>query len=264
MYKKVKYLLKKAGVWENIRSARKPRLMMRNLAYRVTKSKSEPPMPPQRLMRLVVDPPEIAWYLQSGIFAFEDIQHTLVKNGVNTCKLVNVLDFGCGTGRIAWRWENFHNSNLHGSDYNKELIKFCHKNFAEKNQYLVNSLDPPLDFEDGKFEFIYANSVFTHLTEKLQLRWMQEMRNKLKEGGYLYITVHGGSSRHLMDEDKEKKFDNGSIVVERPDRVGTNVCAAFHPPSYVRGAFSDGFDVVDHIPNGTRHAVQDIYLFRKC
>jgi hypothetical protein len=93
---------------------------------------------------------------------------------------------------------------------------------------------------------------------------MKELRNKLKIGGYLYITVHGGSSRHLMDEDQEKRFDNGSIVVERPDRVGTNVCAAFHPPLYVRGAFSDGFDVIDHIPNGTRHAVQDIYLFRKC
>jgi SAM-dependent methyltransferase len=262
MKKKLKPIFEKMGVWKNIRSFRYPRLMVRNSVYRTTKSKSEPPIPPQHLMKLVIDPPEAAWYLRSGKFAFKDIQRTLNKNGISPNQFEKVLDFGCGTGRIMWRWANNYRSQIYGSDYNKSLVNYCKKKF-KKEIICKNGLGPPLKFKKEEFSFIYANSVFTHLNKNLQKEWIKEMKRVLKENGLLYITLHGNNSVHLMDEKEKEEYSKGNIVVKRPDRVGTNVCAAFHPQSYVEGEFSIGFELVNHIPNGTRHAVQDIYLFRK-
>lgn len=268
MYDKIKETLKsklkKIGVWKNIRSLKQPRLVVRNLAYRVTKSSSEPPIPPQHLMDLVVDPPEAAWYLQSGVFAFRDIQKTLSKNEINPSHFEEVLDFGCGTGRIAWRWKNEYGSHVYGTDYNKDLVSFCRDNSEKVERFSKNKIKPPLKYEEEKFSFVYANSVFTHLDAKLQKKWMGEVKRVLKKKSYVYITLHGDSSKYMMNDRQKRKYNNGNIVVKRPDRAGTNVCAAFHPPSYVKGSFSEGFDMLDHVPNGTRHAVQDIYLFRKC
>jgi SAM-dependent methyltransferase len=268
MYNKIKGPIKnkfkEIGIWENVRSLKQPRLVVRNLAYRVTKSNSEPPIPPQHLMDLVIDPPEAAWYLQSGVFAFRDIQRTLNKNGINPGHFGEVLDFGCGTGRIAWRWKNEYNSYVYGTDYNKKLVNFCKKKSDKSERFSKNEIGPPLEYEKEKFSFIYANSVFTHLSKNLQKEWIKEAKRVLENKGYMYITVHGNSSKHMMNYSQKKKYDSGNVVVKRSDRVGTNVCAAFHPPSYVKGSFSEGFDVIDYIPNGTRHSVQDIYLFRKC
>jgi SAM-dependent methyltransferase len=268
MYNKIKDHLKKSlekiGVWENIRGLKQPRLAVRNLAYRVTKSGSEPPIPPQHLMKLVVDPPEAAWYLRSGVFAFTGIQKTLRKNGINPSHFEKVLDFGCGTGRIVWRWKDEYDSFIHGTDYNENLVRFCKEKSDENEEFSKNELHPPLKYREEKFSFVYANSVFTHLTKKLQKKWMEEIKRVLKKKGYFYMTVHGDGGKYMMNEKQKEEYDGGNIVVKRPDRVGTNVCAAFHPLSYVEGAFSEGFNVIDHIPNGTRHSVQDIYLFRKC
>lgn len=264
MYESMKNLVKpvfeKANIWENIRSLRNPRLAVRNYAYKLTKSKDEPPIPPQHLMDLVIEPPEAAWYLRSGKMAFASIKRTLEKNNIDLGCIEETLEFGCGTGRIMWYWKEKYNKNVCGTDYNKDLVSFCRQKRLEVKK---NKLAPPLDYDGGQFDLVYANSVFTHLSEEIQKEWMEELRNKTKRAGYVYITLHGESRKNMMNEKERKKFDSGDIVVQKPNRSGTNICAAFHPKSYVMGEFSEGFDVVDHIERGARHANQDIYLLRK-
>ncbi|MCP6725914.1 class I SAM-dependent methyltransferase, partial [Klebsiella pneumoniae] len=81
----------------------------------------------------------------------------------------SVLDFGCGCGRVTRWWADFEGA-VAGSDVNAEAVAWCRENlgFASFEQ---NALAPPLDFDDASFDLVYALSVFTHLTEELQLAW---------------------------------------------------------------------------------------------
>jgi len=45
----------------------------------------------------------------------------LEKNGFNFNEFTNVLDFGCGCGRVIRNWYNYKPS-FYGADYNSELI----------------------------------------------------------------------------------------------------------------------------------------------
>jgi SAM-dependent methyltransferase len=264
MYEKAKELVKpifkRVNMWENLRALRKPRLATRNLSYRLTKSRDEPPIPPQHLMDLVIDPPEAAWYLRSGEMAFKAIKETLEKNDINIGNINNILEFGCGTGRIMWYWKEKYDKKIIGTDYNKELIEYCRKKGLRVN---VNNLEPPAFLGENKFHLVYANSVFTHLGSDLQNKWMGEIKDKLKRGGYLYVTLHGESRKSMLNKKEKNEFDSGKLIVKNESRSGTNICAAFHPESYVKGEFSRGFNIIDHIPRGARHANQDIYLLEK-
>ncbi len=44
--------------------------------------------------------------------------------------------------------------------------------------------------------------------------------------------------------------------------VGSNFCSAFHPQSYVRGAFTRSFDVLEFEAEGGGNPPQDAYLLQ--
>jgi len=58
--------------------------------------------------------------------------------------------------------------------------------FAE---FDINALSPPLVYGEGSFGLIYTFSVFTHLSEALQVSWLAELSRVLKPGGYLLLTT---------------------------------------------------------------------------
>jgi SAM-dependent methyltransferase len=57
--------------------------------------------------------------------------------------------------------------------------------------YLHQRNYPPLDFPDGKFDMIYAYSIFTHFEENLHLQWISELHRVLKKRGLIILTIHG-------------------------------------------------------------------------
>jgi SAM-dependent methyltransferase len=128
----------------------------------------------------------------------------------------------------------------------------------------VNSLAARLDYPDAVFDFIYAISVFTHLTEDLQAPWRDELYRVLKPGGYTLFTFQGSHHQHHLTEGERRDFAAGKLVVQQSRYPGMNTCQVFHPESYVRGLFSDGGDVVDFIPGGATDAGrQDVVIVRR-
>ncbi len=152
---------------------------------------------------------------------------------------------------------------IHGTDYNPRLIEWCRQNLPFA-QYGINTLYPPLAYADQKFDFIYAISVFTHMSEELQSLWMKESARILKPGGYLLITTHGASYRERLTKQELEVFDAGHLVVRYEEASGMNLCSAYHPESYVRHQLATGYSVCDFVPAGTEGVIyQDIYLMRK-
>ncbi|HEY2373054.1 MAG TPA: class I SAM-dependent methyltransferase [Gaiellaceae bacterium] len=216
-----------------------------------------PPLPPRRLMVRVAGTADAEWFLRSGREAYEAIMaHVPLDENES------VLDFGCGCGRVTRYWADF-NGSVAGSDVDEGAIDWCRENL-DFASFLLNGLAPGLDADDGTFDLVYALSVFTHLTDELQLAWRNELHRVLRPGGRLLISTHGRSYLSRLDTDEREQFERGELVVRWADVPGTNLCSAYHPERYLCDTFAQGFTFVELAPEGARgNPTQDLVLFRK-
>jgi SAM-dependent methyltransferase len=221
------------------------------------------PLPPAHLIFAVAGTTDVEWFLHGGKLAFDTIKQLLEKNRIPLDSLGSVLDFGAGCGRVVRHWRG-QQAQVFGTDYNAESVKWCAANLPAAN-FALNRLWPPLNYEDEKFDLVYALSVFTHLSEDLQFAWLAELRRIIRPGGLLLITLHG---RYYLDEAlneaQRAQFEAGQPVVVCSELSGSNTCNIYHPESYVRERMAEGFAVVDFVPKGARgNPRQDVYLLRK-
>jgi SAM-dependent methyltransferase len=216
-----------------------------------------PPLPPRRLMVRVAGTANADWFLRSGRASYDAILEHVQQD-----ELRSVLDFGCGCGRVTRYWHDFP-GRVAGSDVDAPAVEWCRRNLPFA-RFEVNGLAPPLAFEDGSFELVYALSVFTHLTAELQLAWRDELRRALQTGGLLLLTTHGRSYLPRLDAGERTRFERGELVVRWGDVPGTNLCSAHHPERYLRETFARGFEFLELEPEGARgNPTQDLVLLRK-
>ena len=232
-------------------------------ARRVPAADDGLPVPPPRLIVRVAGTPDPAWFLESGRLAAESIRDALARAGRPVEELDAMLDFGCGCGRVTRRWASLNGTAVHGSDQSADAVEWCRRNLPFAS-FATNRLEPPLDCGEASFDLVYALSVFTHLPEELQRRWADELERVLRPGGLLLLTVHGERYRERPTPAERAKFDAGRLVVRWEEGAGSNLCSAFHPPSYVQEGLAARFDVVEFVPEGaTGNPHQDLYLLRR-
>jgi SAM-dependent methyltransferase len=245
-------------------TASDPRVALANARYRRDGAPDGMPLPPADLRFLVARTTSISWFLEGGALAFESTLEALGRSGVAVEQLEAVLDFGCGCGRVLRNWSSLKGPRVSGCDFNPRLVEWTAANlpFAEVR---VNKLAPPLPYLTEEFDLVYALSVFTHLTEELQVPWIKELARILKPGGFVAFSTHGVSYSQRLNDVERKRFALGELVVKNNVKApGSNTCAAYHPPAYVRDHLTAGLELVDHIPDGARgNPHQDLYLFRK-
>lgn len=267
MKARLKSVFLRLGVWEPLHRVwvKRPdvRTMLYNCGYRLAGAQDGLPIPPTRLIRLVQINGEISVYLRGGLLARHSIEHALIHHGIKPSSFKRVLDFGCGCGRVLRYWRDLNETQLFGVDINPLLIQWCRSKLSSLAEFRTNQLLPPLDYPDEFFDFIYAISVFTHLSEHAQILWLQELKRVLVKGGLLLFTVHGIWRASDLSPEDQARFFNDELVVVCEDEEGSNVCGAYHPEGYVRTHLAKGFEVLDFIPGGAIDVGQDIYIFRK-
>ena len=220
------------------------------------------PFPNVRLVHLVTNTYGHQWFYETGVTGSQCIRNILEKNNLEINKFASILDFGCGCGRIMRHWKNLKGPSLYGSDYNPVLVEWCRKNLPF-GQYAVNGIDIGLVYENAKFDFIYAISVFTHLTEDLGFFWIRELDRVLKPEGIMYLTFMGTTRVPYLGKEIKEQYDAGKLVVTGAEHMGKNICAAYHPEQYVRNILAKGFRILDFIPGGAKDANQDVFLLQK-
>lgn len=223
------------------------------------------PLPPSRL-RLLVDgrSGDAARFLAVGERMAGSIAAAVAHAGPSLERMGAILDFGCGSGRVARHWAGLDGPEVHGCDYNRELVAWCGDNlpflYATRNE-----LEPPTPYVAGSFDLVYALSVFSHLSEPIQRAWTAEFRRILRPGGLLVVSVLGEAARDRLAGPARERFERGEMVVERPRMAGSNACTVYHPRRYVLSALLGEFDDVLPFDLGSPDLVllQDAYIARR-
>jgi SAM-dependent methyltransferase len=221
-------------------------------------------LPPSRL-RLLVDgrSGDADRFLRVGGQMAGSIAAAVAHAGPPIDAMEAILDFGCGSGRVARHWAGVEGPEVHGCDYNRELVEWCGANL----QFMYatrNELQPPTPYVAGSFDLVYALSVFSHLSEPIQRAWIAEFRRILRPGGLLVVSVLGEAARDRLVGAERELFDRGEMVVERPRMAGSNACTVYHPRRYVLSSLLGEFGDVLPFDLGSPDLVllQDAYIAR--
>ncbi|MGB2963926.1 MAG: class I SAM-dependent methyltransferase [Anaerolineales bacterium] len=179
--------------------------------------------------------------------------------------LTSIYEWGCGPGRVirflpAALGENVH---IFGSDYNFETIEWCRNNIPGIN-FFVNELNPPLLQPEKKFDFIFAISVFTHLSETNCLEWAGELYRVLKVNGILLITTAGNDVPNAeMLEVEKGEYEARGVLVKGQYEEGKKMFLTRHAPHYVKDILLEKYDILKHVPGDFPFVKQDYWVARK-
>ena len=180
---------------------------------------------------------------------------------------VNILDWGCGPGRIIRHIPDILNNNSYvfGSDYNKKYVNWCNDNL-KGIVVKINSLAPPLLFESNFFSAIFSISIFTHLSEKMHHEWMKELNRVSKKGAILLITTHGNSFLLKLNNNEKTLFNSEKLVEQQYKIEGNRLYATYHPPLFFQKLVeSHGFEILEHIESklNASKPEQDVWIIKK-
>ena len=245
-------------------SAAHPRRIITNAQYRRRGAPDQLPIPPSNLIFLVAGTTDVGWFLKAGALAAESISDALKASGTHVEELQAILDFGCGCGRVLRHWHSLPRTKVFGTDHNPSLVNWVQKHLPFAHVQ-VNRLAPPIQYPDASFDLVYALSVFTHLTEDLQLQWIDELARVLKPSGHIVVSTHGEAYLDRLSPSERRQFAVGDLVVKNNTKApGSNTCSAYHPPPYVRNVLGAALATVSYVPRGaTGNPQQDLWVFKK-
>lgn len=123
---------------------------------------------------------------------------------------MRVLDFGCGSGRIASKLsKKVEVGSFVGIDVISDLLEYaktvCPPNYVFK---LNQSLKVPV--EENSFDYVYAFSVFTHLLQTEIILYSHDIFKKLKSGGlFLFSFLEMDKHWSILEADAVRHLTYG-------------------------------------------------------
>jgi len=183
-----------------------------------------------------------------------------------------VLDWGIGCGRVARHFPAAHSSALTGCDIDRDNVEWCRAHLA--GTFNASALTPPLPFDDASFDLIYGISVFTHLREPMQLRWLAELARVSAPGALLLLTIHGETAidfsrlppreyRRVRDDVRREGILVSGVNTQldgHAEHAGEYV-NVYHSIDYVRRTWGQFFTVLHVLPGYILH--HDLVVLRK-
>jgi len=236
--------------------------MFRNRRLRKAHEQTTP-IPPSHLIFSSTGTRDVDWYLSSGRVTAGALRGALASIGRPLQSFERVLEFGCGCGRLLRQWIDVSGPEFFASDYNTRVIEWGRRHFGHVT-FGQNELEPPLPWKASAFDLCYAISVFTHLPEKMQDPWLQELHRVLRPGGILLVTLSGEGDLVRTTAEEQTRFSEGELLVLDGKYAGTNLCGVYHPEAYVRKNWSRYFEILRFLPQGAKGTPrQDLYVLRR-
>lgn len=209
-------------------------------------------LPPAELRYRVGGSPDAEEFVAIGKTCANDIQAALQSVGRELASFNHILDFGCGCGRTLVHMKNLApDAEFDGIDIDANAIAWCKRNLSFAN-FKLSKETPPIDYAPDTFDFIYVISVFTHLDEDYQFRWLEELQRIAKPGALVVLTVNG--SKNGQGFFFERSYEEGLFPAWYQN--------TYHSRDYVFENFGKYFEVLKHLPR-SMNAHQDVVVLRK-
>jgi SAM-dependent methyltransferase len=242
------------------------------------------PVPPRRL-RARTGAPGIQEFSDGGRRAARELSAVLVDAGLPAlAQYASVLDFGCGSARVLPHVLALAPAaRCTGADVDPAAIAWATRAHPALT-FAHSEATPPLPFPAASFALVYSVSVFSHLDEPLQDRWLAELARVLDAGGIALLTVHGS---YAFEQFRSGAVRTGWAAPEAFARgplqadelvfipyarsvwnagelpgVSPEYGLTFHGADYLRARFSEHFEIVTIAPHAIA-AWQDVVICRK-
>ncbi len=240
-------------------------------------------VPPLRL-RTRVGTPGASDFIVSGRESAEDLTGALLEVDLDLTAFDSVLDFGCGPARVLPHIASLSpTAACAGCDVDEASIAWARRRHPHIG-WAVSNYAPPLPWPDDHFALVYSVSVFSHLGEALQDRWLAEVQRVLRPGGVALLSTHGA---HAFEQ-----FRSGSVTTRwcppaafaraplQPEEfvfvpyrrsiwnrtdlpgIGAEYGLTFHGDDYIRERWADGLNIVAIVPHAMTRW-QDIVVAKK-
>ena len=184
-----------------------------------------------------------------------------------------ILDWGCGSGRVARFVTEFAPGKLSGIDIDPDNIQWCKENIPQAD-FAPIQLNPPTGFASETFDLVYGISVFTHLSEIDQDRWLTELQRITKPGGAVLMSIQGEIAFLRVDGDlgRFRALEEGGFHVygRCPDldevlptmKESDYYQNVFHSRRYIYEHWQRYFEIVDVI-DAAFAGYQDLVVMRR-
>ena len=181
-------------------------------------------------------------------------------------KGIKILDWGCGPARVVRHLPDLldEKSDVFGTDYNSESIRWCKNNITDVN-FQTNTIKPKLTYQDEFFDVIYGISIFTHLSEDMHGNWFKELMRILKPNGLLFITTQGDNFKSKLTKYEKAQFNKGELIVRGNVKEGHRTYSAFHPELYIK-RLTQSYNILAHIKEDVHEGYsipQDVWIVQK-
>jgi SAM-dependent methyltransferase len=198
-----------------------------------------------------------------------DIEKTLMSAvAASSLRPVSdILDWGCGTGRVAWHLAQRSDINLTGCDLDAEAVDWCNANI-KAGAFSHNGSAPPLPYDAESFDAVLGVSVMTHLQRRWQLAWLTEIRRVLRPGGVAVLSVHGRTAASQVEFLADHVENVGGIYDTMPTVSHDGLVPAgyyrdvYQTETYTRDRWSGRLPVVAYQEAGV-NGHQDLVVCRK-
>jgi SAM-dependent methyltransferase len=192
------------------------------------------PAPSPELVRVTQGGEDVGSYVDSEVAGLFTLETLLRSGGIDPMAIRDVLDIGCGTGRLLAGWHVADpRRRLTGVDIDGELIAWNRQALPAVAEWRRSQVLPPLEFPDASFDLIQLASVFTHLPLTYQRAWIKELGRLLKPGGAALLTLHGEPyARLLLDPRNRSLFEREGYLEVAGADPGANAYSTFHSRAF--------------------------------
>ncbi|WP_420132589.1 class I SAM-dependent methyltransferase [Rhodopseudomonas sp.] len=130
------------------------------------------------------------WYHHGGgTFAAKLIDAIRTFDGRDPSDFKTIVDWGCGTGRVTRHLPKmFPEAHVIGVDIDSAAIQWAEDETPLIN-FHVSEPHPPMPVAGGMTDLLVSHSVFSHLPEADQFKWLADLDRVMKPGGLLLVTT---------------------------------------------------------------------------
>jgi len=222
-------------------------------------------LPPARLRFDVIACSHAEYYVNTGKAMATQMQEVMQKWASPDATVV--CEWGCGPGRILFplaAMDAEKKLKFIGTDMYPPSVKWAQSVQDGHTIFHLNKMNPPLPIPDNTVDFVYAVSVFTHLSEGLTQVWLKEIMRILKPGGVFWFSAHSGQ-KHLRDLDSAQlaALNRGEFVAIDSKHDGSQMYTGIHCPQLMKQLISSaGAELLEYQPEGNQK-YQDAWIVRK-